>query len=180
MTHPRKDIRDAVVAALTGQTAAGSKVYPTRVRPLAEGGLPCILVYAGSESVEIYQESPREYERLLTLSVEALAKADDGLDDVLDALALQIEHELMQDHTLGEICGDVVLKGAELTVAGEGDTLIGSCVLTYEIAYYTYAVADQEEPTVSDLETIHAEWDQPDHAPGEKDAEDVIDFTEET
>lgn len=176
-THPRENIRAAVVTALKDNTDVGSKVYPSRVIPVAQDELPLILVYANSEAIEIYQESPREYERVLSLSVEMCADADENLDNELDALALQVEHRLMQDHTLGELCRDVVLKGCELTVSADGDTPIGSCVLTYEITYYTMAVADSIEPAVSDLKTIHAGWNQPDHAPGDLDAEDEIKFT---
>lgn len=180
MTHPRHNIRAAVVLRLTGKTAAESRVFPSRVRPVDAAQLPCILVYAGSEAVTVYQESPHEYERRLTVQVEAQAKADEGLDAAMDAIAEDVEHELMQDHTLGGLCRDVELTASEITIKDDGDTLIGSCVLTYEVTYHTYAVADSEEPDVSDLKKIHAGWDQPDHVPGELDAEDEIDFEEGT
>jgi len=180
MTHPRHNIRAAVVSLLTGKTAAEARVFPSRVRAVDASELPCILVYAGSEAVTVFQGSPHEYERRLTVQVEIQARADEGLDAAMDAIAEDVEHKLMQDHTLGGLCRDVELIASEITIKDDGDTLIGSCVLTYEVTYHTYAVADSEEPDVSDLKKIHAGWDQPDHAPGELDAEDEITFEEET
>src|SRR5262249_8060575 len=135
--HPRKQIRDKVVSLLIGKTDASSNVFPSRVRPIEEPILPTIQVYANSETSEIWQEAPREYERKLSLSVQITAKADDSLEDVLDQIALQVEDALRQDHTLGESCRDVVLTGTELTLNQNGNTLIGSCVITYDILYYT-------------------------------------------
>lgn len=176
--HPRQAIRAKIVALIKGKTIAGNSVYASQIRPVGQDELPRIHVYANKENIGVYQESPREYERTLTISVEIQAKADENLDNTLDGLAEQVEKLLHQDHTLGELCRDVVLTDAELNITAEGETLIGACILTYVVTYYTYAVADMtEENEFNDLKKMNIKWDQPDHPPGEIDAEDEINFT---
>jgi hypothetical protein len=178
MTHPRQSIRTKIVTLLTGKTNAGSSVYASQVRPVGEDKLPRIHVYGQKESVEIAQESPREYGRVLTVAIEIQAKADEYLDNILDTLAEQVEQILCQDYTLGDLCDDVILKSSELNISAEGDTLIGACIMTYEVSYETYAVSDAtEENGVSDLETVDIKYDQPNYPSGSVDAEDKIDFT---
>lgn len=179
MTHQRKSIRDAIVALLTDATTAGASVYSSRVRAIDETDLPMILVYANTETASIYQEAPRELERVLSVDVKIVAKADDDLDDALDAIADEVENVLMQDDSLGGLCDQMLLKNTELTLTPEGDTLLGSCVLTYEVNYYTYSVADQTEDNhVNDLETVDAVWARPELPTGQEDAEDTLSLVE--
>lgn len=176
--HPRKQIRDKVVSLLIGKTDAANNIFPSRVRPIEEQTLPTVQVYANSESTEIWQEAPREYERKLSLSVQITAKADDSLEDVLDAIAIQVEDVLRQDHTLGELCRDVILSGTELTLNQNGDTLIGSCNITYDILYYTRAVADRiPENGYNDLNTMDIKYHTPTTPQNQNDAEDVLDLS---
>ena len=177
--HPRKQIRDKVVSLLIGKTDAGNKIFPSRGRPVEEQAFPAIQVYANAESSEIWQEAPREYERKLSLAIQITAKADDSLEDVLDQLALQVEDVLRQDHTLGELCRDVILTGTELTLNQNGDTLIGSCNITYEIPYYTLAVADRiPENGYNDLNTMDIKYHAPTTPQNQNDAEDVLDLSQ--
>lgn len=178
MNHPRKDIRDAVVALLTGATSAGSRVYPSRFAPVSESELPCLLVYTLSEDVEISSESPREYGRSLKLIVDIRAAAAASLDNTFDALALQVESAMMQDFTLGDRVNDIILQNTEISVSVEGDAEIGSCALTYLLPYFTLAVTSPTEANhVNDLKTINTKFDQPNYPSGDIDAESTITFT---
>ncbi len=179
MTHPRKEIRDKIVSLLVGKTDASSNIFPSRVHPVEEQTLPSIQVYANSEGSEIWQEAPREYERKLSLSIQITAKADDALEDVLDQIAIQVEDVLRQDHTLGELCRDVILTGTELTLNQNGDNLIGSCNVTYDVLYYTLAVADMiPENGYNDLNTMDIKYRQPTTPQGQDDAEDLLDLSQ--
>ena len=85
MAHLRKQIRDNVVTALTGLSTTGSRVYTSRVYPMAAANLPGLCVYAKSEEVETTTVTrPRTQVRTLTLSVEGFAVATSGLDNTLD------------------------------------------------------------------------------------------------
>jgi hypothetical protein len=46
LAHLRKQIRDNVVTALTGLSTTGSRVYGSRVYPMAAANLPGLCVYA--------------------------------------------------------------------------------------------------------------------------------------
>ncbi len=52
MAHVRKQIRDAIVTAVTGLTTTGSNVFRSRIYPLESGKLPGLCVYTKSETVE--------------------------------------------------------------------------------------------------------------------------------
>ena len=51
MAHLRKQIRDNFVTALTSLSTTGSRVYASRVYPMAAANLPGLCVYAKSEEV---------------------------------------------------------------------------------------------------------------------------------
>lgn len=175
--HQRKLIRDKIVSLLVDKTDAGANVFPSRKRPVEEQILPTIQVYANSESVEIWQEAPREYERRLSISVEITAKENDDLDVTLDTIAEDVEAQLTQDHTLGELCRDIILTGTDITINDNGDTLIGSCKITYDVLYYTLAVADMiEENGFGPFEKVDIKTKMPSTPVGQIDSEDEIDL----
>jgi hypothetical protein len=51
MTHARTQIRQAVVALLTGNTEAGNRVFSSRVHPLDDAKLPALLVFTPQETI---------------------------------------------------------------------------------------------------------------------------------
>jgi hypothetical protein len=175
MSSQRKAIRQAIAELLTDKTDADDKVYPFRVRRIFEGELPCILIYTRSEPVRVFTEAPREYERNLSLVIEILAKADETLDDMLDDIADDVEYWMHQDHTQGGLCGDTNLKSTEVTITPQGDTLIGSAVLTYEMPYYTEAVRDPDDLDNFNAANIKIQLYSTDNAASGIDSEDTLD-----
>lgn len=138
MAHQRKVIRDAVVSSLIGATGAGARVYPTRTYPIDEASLPAICVYTLNETSEINSlGAGRSLRRSLDLIVEAIAKVNDTLDDVLDQLALEIEVALGSNFTLGGNAYSCVLDSTKITVRGEAEKETGSAVLGYSVSYRT-------------------------------------------
>ena len=150
MSLVRKQIRTVIKNALLNQTDADARVFTTRVTPVWVTELPVILVYDTEESVDIWAESPREYVRKISLSVQVLMEGEDDLDDDLDVVGQQVETVLYQDHTLDEICSDVILVGCNKTLDKDGSTLKGSLILNYQVLYHTYAAQD-----TSDLEWLN-------------------------
>ena len=107
MAHLRKQIRDNVVTALTGLSTTGSRVYASRVYPMAAANLPGLCVYAKSEEVETTTITrPRTQLRTLTLSVEGFAVATSGLDNTLDAISLEVEEALAADPSRSSLAKD--------------------------------------------------------------------------
>lgn len=170
MSTRRKEIREALVDLLTGATDCGNRVYANRVRPLWQEELPAILITTKSEAVEIWAQSPMEYKRSLTVDVIIYAEADDLCDDTLDILGAQVEAKLYEDHTLEEICEDVILRSAELGIEKNGDNLLGALTLTYEIPYYTQPVNDAGN--LEFLNRVDVEYDL--GSPSTENPEDII------
>lgn len=90
--HLRAQIRAAAVAALSGTTAAGTRVYATRRTPLQAEQMPAVLVYALAEDAAAETMAPpRVLSRWLDLVIEGVAQDNTALDLTLDALASEIE-----------------------------------------------------------------------------------------
>lgn len=141
MTSKRKTIRHAIANVLLNNTSAGAHVYASRTRKLSKESLPAILVYTNNEDVEVFNESPREYRRTLTLGIEIAARADDDLDDTLDDIAQEVERILSENQTPGG-ADTLLLTGATIVLNADGDNQHGGCVLTYDAIYFTLDVSE--------------------------------------
>lgn len=95
MTHPRKQIRDAAVAVLTGLSLTGAHVFASRVRPLLDAELPALRVFSRESQLEALSLSGTGASQFdLTLGIEIVVKLTDGLDDQIDAIAAEVEAAL--------------------------------------------------------------------------------------
>lgn len=174
MTHPRKQIRDHVLLALKGHTDAGLNVWASRALPVwngvagLEAVMPAILIYTRSERADVFNESPREYRRVLQIAVQLHVLGEDT-DDPLDAMAEQVEALILDDDTLGGTVSDVRLADSEFVFTDDGEQEMGAARLTFEAEYF-----DEIDIRAEDvLATLHAQWDMGD-PDGQIDAEDTI------
>lgn len=149
MAHPRKELRQAVVALLVAaDTDAGERVHTERVDPLKKTGLPAIAVYTLSEEVDQGASevtSPRELTRIANLEIAGFVGGIDeaSVADAMDDLAEQIEAAMDADPAIGGKAADSILLNtvAELQEGGRTDPLAGIIVLTYQVTYYTSPAA---------------------------------------
>ena len=112
--HVHTQIRAALVAALTGLTTSGARVYPNRLYALDAADLPGLRVFTDSE--EITAESihhPHVQARRLRLVVEACARANDALDATIDQMAKEIEIALAGPLTVGTATLHPILTGIQ-------------------------------------------------------------------
>lgn len=138
MSHVRKQIRDNIVTTLTGLATTGSKIYKTRVYSLADGKLPGLCIYTGSETMEASTLTrPRTKTRVLEVFVEAYASAVSNLDDALDQICVEVEEALALDVTRGGKAKDTVVTAAEIEFSGEGEKPVGVARLTVTVTYMT-------------------------------------------
>lgn len=157
MAHPRKLIRQAVVALLiTASTAAGARVRGTRVDPHKKGGLPAIGVYTLNDTVDEDKATQTEDTHDLTLEVAGWVAHTDQIpaDDAMDDLAEQIEAAMAVDPYLGGKAGNVRLLQTEMEIVeenGASDPLIGIVVLTYAIEYRSSLTVST---ALDDFETV--------------------------
>ena len=77
MAPYRQQIRERVATTLTGLTTTGSNVFQSRVYPIENTKLPCLLIYTKEESSEpLAMNPPRSIEKILQLVIEAYVKAN--------------------------------------------------------------------------------------------------------
>jgi hypothetical protein len=141
MAHPRKLIRQAVVALLiAANTAAGARVLGTRVVPHKKSGLPALSVYTLSDPVDEDVSTGTEETHELELEIAGWVAHTDALpaDDAMDDLAEQVEAAMRSDPFLGGKASKVTFKGTVLEVVeddGRSDPIVGIAVLTYSVTY---------------------------------------------
>jgi hypothetical protein len=155
MSLTRKDIREKVVSILHNKTDAGTRVFPTQVRPVWLNQLPCILVYTPSDS-RVLDSTPRRYKVTMDLRIEVVAQANDYLDDILDALGSQVEYQMAQDFTLGDLVENALHEATEMTIDKDGDSLLGSLVFNFGCVYYVSSVRDPL--FLSELRRLDTDW----------------------
>jgi hypothetical protein len=169
--HERKAIRDAVVAQLSGQTAAGARVFASRQSSVKKVELPAICVYTDSEEVdeESADSSPRWLKRKLLLAVEVWAGAASGVDDVLDALALEVETAMDSDDSLGGTAFWSWPASTEVGLTEIGNQPVGCCRMLYTVVYKTDLRTETRDGAFDDLKTVDTTYDV---AAGEQDPAD--------
>lgn len=110
--HLHKQIRTAIVTALTGLTTTGSRVYANRLQPLPDALSPTLLVTLDEERVEVWTiHSPYQQSRELGVTVAVVAKASSGLDDTLDQISKEVEVALAAGITVGSRHLDLTYTG---------------------------------------------------------------------
>ncbi len=169
MAHERKDIRDAAIAALLGETDAGSRVSASRMAPPQNAELPCLSVYTDDETVDPASKNttPRELRRTVTLAIEGWVSvpAGDALDDAFDALALEIETAMDADADLDQTVYSCVLDRTEMGVKMDGNRPMGCVRLEYTATYLTDLRLEEAE---NDFDTAATDYS----LGGEQDDED--------
>ena len=138
MAHVRKQIRDAVVTAVTGLTTTGSNVFRNRVFPLETSKLPGLCVFTKSESVDFDTlHIPRSIMRTLDLGVEAYVVATSNYDNTLDTIAVEVEEALAADVTLGGLSKDLQVTAFEAEFIGDGEQTVAVGCFTVLVQYRT-------------------------------------------
>ncbi len=138
MSHVRKQIRDAVVTALTGLSTTASRVYKSRIYPLESGKLPGLAIYTKSEEIQNNTiGKPRTQVRILEVMVEAYVMANTAFDDTIDAISLEVEEALYANATLGGKAKELDIVSFESDFSGEGEKVVGVGRFTVQVTYTT-------------------------------------------
>ena len=138
MAHVRKQIRDAIVTALTGLTTTGSNVFRSRIYPLESSKLPGLCIFTRSEAVEFDTLTiSRSINRVLDVSVEAYVSATANYDNTLDTIAVEVEEALAADVTLGGLSKDMQTTAFEVDFAGDGEQPVAVGRFTVTVQYRT-------------------------------------------
>jgi len=138
MSHVRKQIRDAVVTALTGLSTTGNRVYKSRIYPLETGKLPGLAIYTKSEEIQNNTiGAPRTQIRILEVMVEAYVMANTAFDDTIDAISLEVEEALYTNSSLGGKAKGLDVVAFESDYSGDGEKVVGVGRFTVQVTYST-------------------------------------------
>ena len=137
MAHKRQSIRERVASTLTGLTTTGSNVFQSRVYPIENTKLPCLLIYTREETSEpLVMNPPRTIEKVLSLVVEGYVKANTNFDDTIDTICEEVEEALFTDRLINDLALDSFLVNTEISYNGDGDNPLGIVVMTFQITYH--------------------------------------------
>ena len=137
MAHKRQAIRERVASTLTGFTTTGSNVFQSRVYPIENTKLPCLLIYTREETSEpLTTNPPRAIEKILSLVVEGYVKANTNFDDTIDTICEEVEEALFTDRLINDLALDSFLVNTDISYNGEGDNPLGIVVMTFQITYH--------------------------------------------
>lgn len=138
MPHQRENIRDAIVAAVTSLTTTGSRVYRTRVYPLASDKLPGLVVYCRSETSEreVLIGLPSRLVRVAQFVVEGYARATADVDETLDDIASEVETAIGGAQFTGA-ARDCTLISTDIDFSNGGDVPLGIVRMTFAVTYRT-------------------------------------------
>ena len=101
MAHLRQSIRERIATDVTGLSTTGSNVFQSRVYPVEDASLPCLLVYTTSEESEVdTMESPRAMKRLLNVIVQGVVGTATNPDATLDTISKEVEVAIAGDVTI--------------------------------------------------------------------------------
>lgn len=134
MAHPREPIVDAVIAALVAaNTAAGARVYNTRVEPQKKTALPAVSVYALDDPANADASSEMEEAHEIDLKIICWA-----LPDEINGLADQVEDAMRADPYFGGLVSDSALTGTAIDPEADNrsDPPVAIAVLSYSVAYH--------------------------------------------
>ena len=135
MAHLRQSIRERIAADVTGLTTTGTNVFQSRVYPIEDSKLPCLLVYTTSEDSEVESmASPRPILRILTVVIQGVVSAISP-DDTLDLISKEVEVALAGDVTINDLADNSYLSSTEIEFNSDGALPIGTLMLNYVVQY---------------------------------------------
>jgi hypothetical protein len=141
--NPRKQIRNKVFEIINSKTSFGGRVYLSRKVPFskddeAEDGV--ILVFVEKESASIWNGSPKEYKKTITLSIAIIKSLNsediEAIEDQLETVAEEVEKILGKNDTLDGLCSELDYESYESIINEDGEFKEGAIKLTYSITYY--------------------------------------------
>ena len=134
MATKRESIMQALFAALSGTTGVGTRIYRSRVEPVARAESPALVLEAVNDVVEQNTCLPT-LDHLLDINVVIIVRANVP-DQEADPIIESLHAKLMADLTLGGLCIDVQPGPTRFTLEA-ADTPVGVIFCTYRILYRT-------------------------------------------
>ena len=134
MTTKRETILAAIRTALTGTTNVGSRIYRSRVEPLARQESPAIVVEPVSDTAAQNTSLPT-LDWSLTVRVAVIVRGDIP-DQLADPIVADAHSKIMADLTLGGYAIDVQPQSVSFDLM-EADQPAGVIMMDYLVRYRT-------------------------------------------
>jgi hypothetical protein len=134
MTTKREQVLAAIRTALTGTTGVSTRIYRSRVEPLARGETPAIVVEPISDTAQQNTSLPT-LDWSLTVRVAVIVRGNIP-DQVADPIVQDMHAKLMADLTLGGYAIDIQPQGVTFDLA-EADQPSGVIACDYVVRYRT-------------------------------------------
>jgi hypothetical protein len=134
MTSKREQIMSAIAAALVGTTGVGTRIYRSRVEPMARAETPSIVI----EPATITYEQNTSLPKLdATLRVRVVVIVRGAVPDQLaDPVIVDMHSRIMADLTLGGVAIDVQPALTTFNLV-EADQPAGVISCEYDVLYRT-------------------------------------------
>jgi hypothetical protein len=141
VAHLHRQIVEAVASTLTGLPTSGPRVYTNRLHPMQDAHLPGLRIFLGSETAEpITVSAETILERDLSIIVEACAKAISDVDQVLDAMSLEVESALADGVAVSGKRVPTLYSGMEMELDGEMEKPVGVKRMTFRCLFRAAAM----------------------------------------
>ena len=134
MTTKREQILSAVRTALTGTTGVGTRIYRSRVEPVARAESSALIVEPIND-VPTQNTSLPTLDHVLNMRVVVIIR-DNVPDQAADPIIESLHSKLMADLTLGGLCIDVQPGPTEFTLES-ADVPVGVIFCNFRILYRT-------------------------------------------
>ena len=134
MTSKRESILSDIASSLAGTVQVGSRIYRSRVEPLARGESPAIVVEPISDTAEQNTSLPT-LDWSLTVRVSVIVRATVP-DQAADPIVSDMHSKLVADLTLGGYAIDVQPQSVNFELV-EADQPAGVISCTYLVRYRT-------------------------------------------
>ena len=134
MTTKREQVLTAIRTALTGTAGVGSRIYRSRVEPLARAESPAIVVEPVTDTA-VQNTALPTLDWSLTVRVAIIVRGNVP-DQLADPIVASAHSKIMADLTLGGYAIDVQPQSASFELL-EADQPAGVISLDYLIRYRT-------------------------------------------
>lgn len=136
--HARTQVRDAVIAALTGLTTTGPRAGGLRLAIYEESELPALEITTPEEDA-----NPAGFDgtvrRAVLVQVTGTAKQDGDIDKTLDTIAKETEAALLAPLTVGAAAVRVDYEGMRKTFDDSTDLHTGAIEMRFRADLFTTA-----------------------------------------
>lgn len=134
MTTKREQVLTAIRTALTGTTGVGTRIYRSRVEPLARAESPAIVIEPVNDTA-VQNTALPTLDWSLTVRVAIIVRGNVP-DQLADPIVASAHSKIMADLTLGGYAIDVQPQSASFELL-EADQPAGVISLDYLIRYRT-------------------------------------------